>query len=278
MQTQTPPNSAGTSRGPEVINTGQCPPDGAPTDHFKAAMQRFGELKEYVSYFVATKIDDIKFSARNAAIYAALGIIGAIAGALVVVAVALLVIGAAHGICAPLGDRYWLGDLIIGLFILVLIGVGAMVGLKMLTKSFHKSTVNKYETRQHQQQLRLGHNIRQAPRSSDAALPPDKPAASLSESEFLAEQAQAAKDAMAKAWSDITTGLGKGVDPRQWAKAQSMADNGLGYRRRLRCRVHACTIQRGTSPREAGSHRAPLMWMAKRNITTAMTVQKSLEV
>jgi hypothetical protein len=35
----------------------------------------------------------------------------------------------------------------------------------------------------------------------------------------LAQQAQAAKDAIAKAWSDITTGLGKGVDPRQWAKA-----------------------------------------------------------
>jgi len=162
VQTQTPPNSAGTSRGPEVINTGQCPPDGAPTDHFKAAMQRFGELKEYVSYFVATKIDGIKVSARNAAIYAALGIIGAIAGgALVVVAVALLVIGAAHGIGAALGDRYWLGDLIIGLFILVLLGVGAMVGLKMLTKSFHKSTVNKYETRQHQQQLSFGHDVRE---------------------------------------------------------------------------------------------------------------------
>jgi hypothetical protein len=57
------------------------------------------------------------------------------------------------------------------------------------------------------------------PKSSNTAPPPDKPAAELSESEFLAQQAQAAKDAMAKAWSEITSGLGKSADPRQWAKA-----------------------------------------------------------
>ena len=56
-----------------------------------------------------------------------------------------------------------------------------------------------------------------APAKNEAP-PPDRPAASLSESEFLAQQAQAAKDAMAKAWSDFTGGMGKSVDPRKWAQ------------------------------------------------------------
>jgi len=162
VKTQDPPHAPDATAGPEVINTGQCPPDGAPTDHFKAAMQHITELKEYASYFVAAKVDGIKVSMRNAAIYAALGIIGAVAGGtVVVVAVTLLLIGAAHAIGAALGDRYWLGDLIIGLFVLIVIGIGAMIGLKMLARSFHKSTVNKYEARQHQQQLTFGHDVRE---------------------------------------------------------------------------------------------------------------------
>jgi hypothetical protein len=57
-----------------------------------------------------------------------------------------------------------------------------------------------------------------APRKNDAP-PPDKSAASLSDSEYLEQQAQAAKDAIARVWADVSGGLGKSADPRQWTKS-----------------------------------------------------------
>jgi hypothetical protein len=173
VNTQTTQSSpkAGTGVGaserePQVIPTGQCVPGGTPAENFRSALDRLAELKEYASYFVAAKLDALKLTVRNVGIYAVLGLIGGIVAAtMAVVAVVLLLVGAAHGIGAALGGMYWLGDLIIGVFILGLIAVGAVLGLKMLTRSFKKSTVDKYETRQHQQRRNFGHDVEQRARN-----------------------------------------------------------------------------------------------------------------
>jgi hypothetical protein len=41
----------------------------------------------------------------------------------------------------------------------------------------------------------------------------------MSDSKYLQDQAEAAKDAMGRAWSEFMAGMGKSADPRQWAKA-----------------------------------------------------------
>jgi putative superfamily III holin-X len=162
VNTQAPPEPSHSHRDPEVIKTGQCTPGGTPAENFRKAMDRVGELKEYASYFVAAKLDGIKVSLRNAGIYAALGVIGAVAAAtMVVVSVVLLLVGAAHALGALFGGRDWAGDLIIGVLILGLMAVGVIVGLKMLTKSFHKTLVDKYESRQHDQRRSFGHDVEQ---------------------------------------------------------------------------------------------------------------------
>ena|SRR5882724_9942974 len=46
----------------------------------------------------------------------------------------------------------------------------------------------------------------------------EKPAAELTEAEFLARQAQDAQAAIGKAWQDMKARLGQGVDPKAWAK------------------------------------------------------------
>src|SRR5687767_3043371 len=58
------------------------------------------------------------------------------------------------------------------------------------------------------------------PRSRDANPPPpaDAPAKSLSEAEFLQQQAANAKAAIGRALADFTGQLAHGVDPRLWAK------------------------------------------------------------
>jgi hypothetical protein len=131
---------------------------------FKRATQLIGEYKEYASYYMATKIDGIKGSLRNVGIYAGLGIAGLMAfSALITTAVALFLVGAAMGL-AHIFDppKYWLGALIVGLAVLVLVGVGAAVGLSKANAGFRKATVDKYEQRKRWQRGQFGRDVEEA--------------------------------------------------------------------------------------------------------------------
>ncbi|HZL33871.1 MAG TPA: hypothetical protein VFC78_01095 [Tepidisphaeraceae bacterium] len=136
--------------------------DASPSQALREALNRLGEVKEYAAYFLAAKIDALKISARNIGVYVALGLLGACAGvAVVVVGVVLLLIGAAHGIGAALGGMYWLGDLIIGVVVLAVVGAGAVFAASKLTGSTRKKTVEKYESRKRDQRIRYGHDVRE---------------------------------------------------------------------------------------------------------------------
>lgn len=162
MNTQSPPQSSASRSESPTGSTEQTPREGEPAEQFKFAVNRLAELKEYALYFVSAKLDGIKLSLRSAMIYAGLGIIGALAGgAVIAVAAALLLIGAAHGIGAALGGNAWLGDLIIGVLVLAVVGIGAVMTVKWLTKSFHQQLVNKYQSRQQEQRRTYGHDVQQ---------------------------------------------------------------------------------------------------------------------
>lgn len=162
MNTQSPPQSSASRSESSTGSTEQTPREGEPAEQFKFAVNRLAELKKYGLYFVSAKLDGIKLSLRSAMIYAGLGIIGALAGgAVIAVAAALLLIGAAHGIGAALGGNAWLGDLIIGVLVLAVVGIGAMMAVKWLTKSFHQQLVNKYQSRQQEQRRTYGHDVQQ---------------------------------------------------------------------------------------------------------------------
>jgi len=131
---------------------------------FQRATQLIGEYKEYASYYLATKIDGMKASLRNVGIYAGLGIAGLMAfSALITTAVALFLVGAAMGL-AHIFDppKYWLGALIVGLAVLVLIGIGAAVGLSKANAGFRKAMVDKYEQRKRWQRGQFGRDVEQA--------------------------------------------------------------------------------------------------------------------
>jgi len=127
-------------------------------------MQLLSEYKEYASYYMATKMDGIKGSLRSVGIYAGLGIAGLLAfSALITTAVALFLVGAAMGL-AHIFDppKYWLGALIVGLAVLVLIGVGAAIGLSKANAAFRNATVDKYEQRKRWQRGQFGRDVEQA--------------------------------------------------------------------------------------------------------------------
>src|SRR5437764_6768076 len=78
-----------------------------------------GELKEYAQYYLAAKVDGIKRTVRTVGLYAALGVLGLIAGgAIVATAAGLLIVGFAELLTRLFGGRDWLGDLVAGIVVL----------------------------------------------------------------------------------------------------------------------------------------------------------------
>ncbi len=135
---------------------------------FKDLPFRVEELREYVKYYLSAKADGIKVSLRNAGIYAALGVIGLIAGgAFIVTLMVFLLRGIAGGMGALFGGRLWLGELVTAIVFLAVVGVGTMMALNRLTKASRERTASKYASRQQQQRARYGTDVSQ--RAGDPA-------------------------------------------------------------------------------------------------------------
>ena len=143
------------------------PHDEAPADALKHAMRSFGELREYLGYFVAAKLDGIKLSVRRIGTLAVVGVIGLLAGgAVVATAAVLFCVGLAQAVATMFAHengvpRTWLGNLIVGLLMLLGIGGGAYVLMSRLIGSSKKATVKKYELRRQRQRADFGHDVLQ---------------------------------------------------------------------------------------------------------------------
>lgn len=131
----------------------------SPSEALRQAVSQFGELREYASYFVAARLDAIKLSIRSVGLYAALGVFGVFAaGGLVVTAVVLLCTGLAGAVGAAFQAR-WLGDLIIGGGLLLVVALGLYLMRMLVMRGWQRASVRKYEARKHDQQARFGHDI-----------------------------------------------------------------------------------------------------------------------
>jgi hypothetical protein len=90
-----------------------------------------GELQAYLTHFVSATIDGLVLSARQLALWAALGVVGLTAAVgLVVTAVVLVLVGAADGFARLFGGQWWLGALIMGVGTLVLLAFGIFIGMR----------------------------------------------------------------------------------------------------------------------------------------------------
>jgi len=133
----------------------------SPAEAFKDVGTRLGELKEFAAYYVAAKLDAYKVTARNLGMYAALGIVGLIAGsAIITTAAVLLLVGIAWGLGALLWHQYWLGALLVGLLVLGGLGGGIVYFMKRLTNTSRARLVEKYKNRQRDQRIQFGEDVR----------------------------------------------------------------------------------------------------------------------
>ena len=179
MASSTPPPEAardrpfGTNGGSAGGGSNGGAADGAPKPTFKeavaAAFERFGEIREYAGYYASVQADAMKTKATWAAVYAALGVLGAVIGvAILATAAVLFVSGLAGALSALFGTGPWLGQLIVGFLFLALVGVGAVVGIKVVRTSLKRKLMAKYEQRHQEQRERFGADVVQRSREEGA--------------------------------------------------------------------------------------------------------------
>ena len=134
----------------------------SPGDAFRDMGARLGELKEFASYYVAAKADAWKVTFRNLGMYAALGIVGLIAGsAIISTAAVLLLVGLAIAIGKPFHpDQPWVGAIVVGLLVLGGLAGGIIYFMKSMTNTSRKRLVEKYQNRQRDQRIQFGEDVR----------------------------------------------------------------------------------------------------------------------
>jgi hypothetical protein len=134
----------------------------SPQEVYQRMSRLLAELKEYGVYFLMAKSDRLKVSARQAGIYAALGLMGVVVlCAALATGVVLTLLGLMFAFAALFG-ALWAGALLAGLVTLVVLGLGAWIGIASVNRSSRLKTVNKYEQRQQWERGQLGRTVHDA--------------------------------------------------------------------------------------------------------------------
>lgn len=131
-------------------------PEASPGESFSAAMKHLSELQAYAAQYLSVKVRSLKVSISGLVVYAALGVIGLLAGgAILVTSGALIVIGLAQALGQLLGGRMWAGNLIVGALILGACVLMVRVMVKKLFDVSRQATVNRHERTLKQQRVKL---------------------------------------------------------------------------------------------------------------------------
>ena len=139
---------------------GAGPSGPSPEEAFRRLLQQLEELQEYSTHFVSAKVDGLMLSARQLLIWAVLGIVGLLALAgLVVTAIVLCLGGAAGGLGSLFGGRLWLGQLVVGGGLLVLLTLSILIGVRTWQRRARQQKVQQYDERQRQQRAAFGHSV-----------------------------------------------------------------------------------------------------------------------
>ena len=134
----------------------------SPQEVYQRISRLLAELKEYGTYFLMAKSDRLKVSARQAGVFAVLGLMGVVAlCAALATGVVLTLLGVMFALAALFGVL-WAGALLAGVLTLALLALGAWIGIASMTRSSRLKTVNKYEQRQQWERGQLGRTVQDA--------------------------------------------------------------------------------------------------------------------
>jgi hypothetical protein len=128
---------------------------------FEPLTRDLAALQAYVLHYVSARSDALRAKAKRLAVYAALGLMGLAVGVTaIVVAVTLALYGIAHALAAAT-DRLWLGELLAGFGVLVLVGLAGWLGTRYWLRLSLKQTKEKYERRRIKERIQYGRDVAQ---------------------------------------------------------------------------------------------------------------------
>jgi hypothetical protein len=142
-QHDTPP--AGDRMKPE-------PSEPAPTAAFQYAFEQFAEVRDYVAFYLRTRAELFRLSVRNFLFVSVLTFTAVLlAAALIVTAVVLLCRGVAEGLTLLFGGYAWVGDLVTGVLLLVVV-IAAIYGvITKIASSWKRKTFVDYAAQKRRQ-------------------------------------------------------------------------------------------------------------------------------
>jgi hypothetical protein len=130
-------------------------------------LHQSSELYAYFWHYIKAQIDLLKLSGRNLFVLAVIAGLGAVlAVSALVVSVVLLLTGLAVGVGVAVGGALWLGQVIVGLAMLILFVIAVLIGWSRIRNRSLSQKVQDYAERQHQQHLQFGHNAADRARHS----------------------------------------------------------------------------------------------------------------
>jgi membrane protein implicated in regulation of membrane protease activity len=139
------------------------------TEALDRLLAQAAELYAYTMHFVTAKTDGIKLSVRQVVVWTVLGILMLVAAiSVIVTAIVLLLTGLAGALAIAFGSGLWLGKVVIGVLLLVIIALGTLIGVRMQQRQSRHKKVQQYAERQFQQQTTFGRNV--ADRATDTAV------------------------------------------------------------------------------------------------------------
>lgn len=138
--------------------------EASPNDPVHKLRLHLAELKEYVKYLSDVRLAKLSHSLRKVAISAGLAgacaFLTAVAGALSVI---LTMVGLAR-LIGTATDRMWLGELIVGAGVLLLLTAAAAIGVASVKKKFRRKTMLTFEGRKEKQRVQFGRSVERAAR------------------------------------------------------------------------------------------------------------------
>jgi hypothetical protein len=121
------------------------------------------EAREYIAHFIAAEVERLKLLVRRAAIWAIAGLTAVVLLlAIIVAAAGLLLFGLAQLVGSLLGDRPWLGGIIVGGGVLALGILLLAWGLWSWQASAFNAARERFAARKRRQEARFGRSVESA--------------------------------------------------------------------------------------------------------------------
>ncbi|HWB53572.1 MAG TPA: hypothetical protein VG722_05245 [Tepidisphaeraceae bacterium] len=131
-------------------------------DAIARVRRHWEEVCEFFSHYVSVKIDRLMLSVKMLVVYAALGTLAMIGlAALLITAAVQICYGLAHLLTAAFGGRLWLGELVTGVIIWLLMVAVVFLGIMTWVRKSRRTTLEKYEKRRAQQRSDFGHDAQE---------------------------------------------------------------------------------------------------------------------